>query len=259
MSLEMLHAEAGVAFWSKEDTGMTVTLKPGTLRLVVCDDRIIRVQYAKEGPLRPLPDIVQNRKWTSVPFTVVEKQDRVMLKTKAVTASVGKADGVLSFADASGRPFLTEADPGSRIVRSTGEGTPPGRSSSPLRLPPTNSSTDGAVSGGGVELARDAPRTSPAEYPDRCPLPGFESRLRGALEQRLHGRSSTPVTRRSPCPASRVPPLPRDPRRRRIFRARSITAPSGDPRPRPPRRPRFPFPIIPAPTRRGNRGPMCFS
>jgi len=125
LSLAPLHGEAGVASWAKDDEGITVTLKPGTLRIRVCDDLILRVQYATEGPLKPLPDVVQNKKWTAVPFTVTEEQGNVVLKTKTVTASVAKADGVLSFADASGHSFLAEADPASRIVRSAGEGMPP--------------------------------------------------------------------------------------------------------------------------------------
>lgn len=126
MSLAVLRVEADpVVSWSKDDKGITVTLNPGILHIQVCNERILRVQYAKEGMIKPLPDIVQFKRWTPAAFTVSEKREMVFLKTKSVTVSIDKKNGVLSFADASGHPFLTEADSASRIVRSSGEGTPP--------------------------------------------------------------------------------------------------------------------------------------
>lgn len=115
----------GVTGWSQDRDGVTVTLSPGTLRILVCNDRILRVQYTKEGPIKPLPDIIQSKNWDPVTFTVTEDSGSLLIKTKSVTASIGKADGVLSFADAAGRPFLSEPAPGSRTVRQAGEGIPP--------------------------------------------------------------------------------------------------------------------------------------
>lgn len=126
MALAMLPAQAeSVTSWSKDGEGITVTLKPGTLRILVCNDRILRIQYAEEGPIKPLPDIIQTKQWDPVPFTVSEEQGKLLIKTKFVTASIGKSDGVLSFADAAGHPFLSEPATGSRTVRRTGTGIPP--------------------------------------------------------------------------------------------------------------------------------------
>jgi len=122
----MLHAQADpVASWTKDARGISIALKQGVFRLLVCDDRIIRVLYAKEGPLKPPPDIIQTKHWDLVPFEVTEEPERLLLKTKSVTVSIGKSDGVLSFADAAGHPFLAEAAAGSRTVRQVGDGMPP--------------------------------------------------------------------------------------------------------------------------------------
>mgnify|MGYP000113644292 CR=1 FL=1 len=125
MSLATFPAQAEpVTSWSKDGEGVSVTFGTGALRIRVCADRILRVQYAKEGPIKPLPDIVQSKKWAPVSFTVSEEPGRLLIKTKSVTASIGKGDGVISFADAAGRPFLSESVAGSRTVRQSGEGTP---------------------------------------------------------------------------------------------------------------------------------------
>jgi alpha-D-xyloside xylohydrolase len=122
--LPMSHAGAdAVTAWSKDGEGLSVTMGKETLRIRVCNDRILRVQYAKEGPIKPLPDIIQSKKWEPCPFTVIEESERLLLKTKSVTASIDKAKGLLSFADVSGKPFLSEPSAGSRTVRQAGEGT----------------------------------------------------------------------------------------------------------------------------------------
>ena len=91
---------------------------------MVCSDRIIRVQYVSEGPVKPLPDIIQPKQWEPVPFTVSEEASGLVISTKSMKVSLSKNEGVLSFADATGKVFLSEPAPGARTVREKGEGTP---------------------------------------------------------------------------------------------------------------------------------------
>jgi alpha-D-xyloside xylohydrolase len=102
-------------------------LSPRTLRLLVCSDRIIRVQYAEKGMPRPLPDIIQSKHWEPVAFKVEEDGPALVVSTGVMKASLSKADGTLSFSDMEGNVFLSEPASGSRIVREHGEGLPPWR------------------------------------------------------------------------------------------------------------------------------------
>lgn len=111
--------------WTRDQDGVTVTLSPGTLRLLVCSDRIIRVQYVATGTPRPLPDVIQPKQWVPVDFKVTEDNAVLVISTAAMKAKLSKSDGTLSFSDADGKVFLSEPTAEARIVRSTGEGTPP--------------------------------------------------------------------------------------------------------------------------------------
>ena len=86
-----------VTSWKQDEKGITVTLNPGTLRILVCKEGILRVQYAKEGEIHPLPDIIQPKQWAAAPFTVTEDAAKLTLKTKLVTATLGKADRTLIY------------------------------------------------------------------------------------------------------------------------------------------------------------------
>ena len=105
-----------VTSWKQDSQGVTIRLNSGTLRILLCSDTIFRIQYAKEGPIIPLPDIIQAKKWEPIRFTVTEDSSKLVIKTKLVTAFVRKVDGVLSFADAAGRVFLSEPTSGGRIM-----------------------------------------------------------------------------------------------------------------------------------------------
>ena len=105
-----------VTSWNQDTQGVTIRLNSGTLRILLCSDTIFRIQYAKEGPIIPLPDIIQTKKWEPVRFTVTEDSSKLVIKTKLVTAFIRKVDGVLSFADAAGRVFLSEPTSGGRIM-----------------------------------------------------------------------------------------------------------------------------------------------
>jgi alpha-D-xyloside xylohydrolase len=113
-----------VASWTKDPEGVTIALSPGTLRILICSDRIIRIQYAAIGTPRPLPDIIQTKQWEPVLFTVTEVASGIVIATKSAKVFLSKK-GRLSFADASGKVFLSEYAPGGRIVREKGAGFPP--------------------------------------------------------------------------------------------------------------------------------------
>ena len=113
--------------WTKDLAGVSVSLPKGTLRFLVCRDRIIRVQFVSQGHLKPLPDIIQPKNWEPIPFNVSEDSSGLMISTKSLKVSLSNGGEVISFANASGMVFLTETVSGARVVRNKGEGTPPWR------------------------------------------------------------------------------------------------------------------------------------
>ena len=83
--------------------GVTFTLNPGTLRLNVCNDRIIRVIYSPEATIPPLQDYSQIKKWEPVDFSVKENSENVEIKTRSLTVFVNRSSGAVSFRDLWGR------------------------------------------------------------------------------------------------------------------------------------------------------------
>lgn len=98
----------------KDDKGLTVKLDPGTLRLEVCSERIIRVSYSPAETLPARQEFSVVKQWTRVPFTVNEDDRAVTVSIPQMRASVERTTGAVTFADASGRAFLQETPTGGK-------------------------------------------------------------------------------------------------------------------------------------------------
>ncbi len=100
--------------FEKNTTGLSITLDPGTLRLEVCSDRVVRVSYSPTETLPKRQDFSVIKQWDAAPFTVAEDDKAVTLATPRISVRVDRATGVLTFADASGRAFLQETPTGGK-------------------------------------------------------------------------------------------------------------------------------------------------
>lgn len=95
----------------------TIETSEGTLTLVPLADNAIRVRLTDAGSI-DLREIIYTEKVKQPSFKVSEDDSQVVLKTSAITAVYDKAQGSLTFTDASGNVILSEV-PGTRSLEET--------------------------------------------------------------------------------------------------------------------------------------------
>lgn len=104
--------------------GVSFTMQPGTMKLRVCEDGIIRVTYAPAATLPATQDIAVIKTWPSNPaFTVTSDAATVTLATTKLRVRVDRTSGRLQFTDATGNVVLEEpADSGKTMPAATVNG-----------------------------------------------------------------------------------------------------------------------------------------
>jgi alpha-D-xyloside xylohydrolase len=102
-------------------SGVTFTLSTGQLRLQVCTDDIVRVEYTTASSIPMKTSLSVNATWGTPSFCVSESGGNVTITTKDMTASVATATGLVSFGDLTGKVLLSEAS--KQLTGATVEGT----------------------------------------------------------------------------------------------------------------------------------------
>ena len=106
-----------VQSFHKNADGVTLTMSPGTMRLTVCSDSIVRVMYSPNAVLPAGQDfVVTNHSWRSTSFKVADVEGKVMLTTRKLKVAVEKASGALAFYDAAGKLLLGEPAAGGKTM-----------------------------------------------------------------------------------------------------------------------------------------------
>ena len=100
----------------KDESGVTIELSSGTLRLEVCDERTIHVTCSPTDKLTDEKDIVVIRQWTPVPFEWREEPSQLILSSKNMGVKVNRATGGLTFIDSTGKILLEEPNNGGRSI-----------------------------------------------------------------------------------------------------------------------------------------------
>lgn len=101
---------------SKDATGVTFAMTPGSMRIDVCTDGIIRVRYgiASTIPVDNNMAFLVPKQWSAVSFTQSETADEVTIVTAKVQVKVKKATGAVVFLDAAGKTVLQETAAGGK-------------------------------------------------------------------------------------------------------------------------------------------------
>src|SRR5438270_7906713 len=90
--------------------GALLTMKTGVLRLQVCNDSIIRVTFAPALPLPQRKDyVIVKTTWPAAKFSYAATDKEIVLTTAKLKISIERADGAITYSDASGRKLLLEA------------------------------------------------------------------------------------------------------------------------------------------------------
>ncbi len=108
-----------VKSWEKNTDGVVLRLQPGTMKLQVCDNRIVRVLYSPSDSIPDQKSFVITKKWPHVRFSVNENSDEVTLSTTELLVSVNRRTGAVTFADKTGHILLQEAADGGKAMTPT--------------------------------------------------------------------------------------------------------------------------------------------
>jgi alpha-D-xyloside xylohydrolase len=103
---------------TKDATGVTFAMSPGSMRIDVCTDGIIRVRYSQQNtvPVDNNMSFLVTKTWPAVSFTQTETTSDVSIVTPKVQVKVDKSTGALTFLDAGGTTVLQETTTGGKSL-----------------------------------------------------------------------------------------------------------------------------------------------
>ncbi len=104
--------------------GVVLTMRVGTLRLVVCSGSIVRVTYSLGAGIPDTPQyVVARQSWATTQWALQSNDSDIQLTTTAMKVTVTKKDGAIVFADAAGKKLFQDYDRTLTAVEVNGEKT----------------------------------------------------------------------------------------------------------------------------------------
>ncbi len=108
----------------QQTDGVLFSMGTGTLKIQVCSDSIIRVQYSPTASFPKRSEfVVIKENWPAVKWTMQSTDDAVTLSTSLLKLTVTRKDGAIAYADANGRPLVQEAGRSMTAEKVNGEDT----------------------------------------------------------------------------------------------------------------------------------------
>jgi alpha-D-xyloside xylohydrolase len=106
---------------TQDATGVTFGMTPGSMRIDVCTDGIIRVRYGLTNPVPVDPNMsfLVNKTWSTAAFTETETANDVTIVTSKLQVKVTKSTGAVTFLDAGGATVLQETAAGGKTMTAT--------------------------------------------------------------------------------------------------------------------------------------------
>ena len=93
----------------RDANGLTMTMQAGVLRLQVCTDSVIHVQYTPVSTFPHLNDfVVTKTDWPVAEWTMQSDGKTVSLTTARMSVTVSRDDGTITFKDKSGHELLSD-------------------------------------------------------------------------------------------------------------------------------------------------------
>ena len=97
--------------------GVTLAMSPGTMKLTICSEGIVRVMYSPTATLPAGQDfVVTNHSWPAASFQTADSGGKVTVATRKLKIAVDKATGAVAFYDASGKLLLAEPAGGGKAM-----------------------------------------------------------------------------------------------------------------------------------------------
>lgn len=94
--------------YAADATGVTFNLETGLLRLEVCNESIIRVQYTTAASPPDKKSLSVNKEWDKPSFCVAENSGTVTITTSRLKINVNTTDGLVTYTDLNDSVILSE-------------------------------------------------------------------------------------------------------------------------------------------------------
>ncbi|HEX3029720.1 MAG TPA: DUF4968 domain-containing protein, partial [Clostridia bacterium] len=119
-SLKVSHVQAlSVGNYITDVNGVTFTMNNGCMRLQVCKEDIIRVQYTTASSIPAKTSLSVNKVWGTTSFTTTENSGVVTITTSRMKVKVNKSNGSISYTDLNDNVILSEDSTNSKTVTPT--------------------------------------------------------------------------------------------------------------------------------------------
>jgi alpha-D-xyloside xylohydrolase len=105
-----------VATYTTDSTGVTFTMNTGRMRLQVCKEDIIRVQYTTASSIPAKTSLSISNTWGTPSFTVSDTSGIVTITTSCMKAKVNKNNGSITYTDLSDNVILSEDSTNSKTL-----------------------------------------------------------------------------------------------------------------------------------------------
>jgi len=101
--------QASVQSFKKENNGVTFLLNKGAMKIKICKDNIVEVQYTILDALPLKKSLVINNPWKSAPdFKVIETNEEITLSTAKLKVIVSKSNNSIRYTDLNDKVILSE-------------------------------------------------------------------------------------------------------------------------------------------------------
>ena len=102
--------------YKTDANGVTFTLSQGVMRVGVCQEDIIRIQYSPASSLPAKTSLVVNKAWGKPSFKVAEDAGTVTLATSRIKVKVNRTTGAITYTDLKDHVILAEDSENSKSV-----------------------------------------------------------------------------------------------------------------------------------------------
>lgn len=117
LAAQVFAAPIAVTGIEKDADGVTLAMSPGTMKLTVCSDSIVRVRYSPMATVPAGQDFAVTNHFSRPPsFKVADAKGKVTVATHRLRVTVDKATGAVTFYDASGNELLAEPAGGGKTM-----------------------------------------------------------------------------------------------------------------------------------------------
>ena len=108
-----------VVSYKTDANGVTFTLSQGVMRVTVCQEDIIRIQYTPLSSLPAKTSLVVDKAWGATHFKVKEDAGVVTMTTSQIKVKVNRSTGAIIYTDLKDNVILAEASENSKSVTPT--------------------------------------------------------------------------------------------------------------------------------------------